>query len=85
MQGLQIQDTIRWHDKWSSEIGRRLKVKDITNDMFVFDEKHSREDILAVLKEVPEDLYQIFEVVENPSEEDCDYMADSGLCYRKIH
>jgi hypothetical protein len=85
MLGLIIRDEIRWHDKWSAEIGKKLTVKDSSNDMYVFDEKHSREDILAILKEAPPDLYQLFEL-ENAPDEDCDYMGDSGQCYRKtIH
>lgn len=83
MQGLRILDEIRWHDHWSSEIGQKLKVRDSSNDLYVFDPQHGKEDILSVLKDVPEGLYQLFEVVEAP-EEDCDYMADSGQCYRKI-
>lgn len=82
MLGLLIRDEIRWHDRWSAEIGKKLIVKDSTNDMYVFDERHSREDILAILKEAPPELYQLFEV-ENAPEEDCDYIADSGQCYRK--
>jgi hypothetical protein len=46
MQVLMIQDELRWHDRWSSEIGRKLRVKDSTHHMFVFDEHHTREDIL---------------------------------------
>ena len=84
MQGLRILDEIRWHDHWSSEVGQKLEVKDSSNDLYVFDPRHSREDILSVLKDVPAELFQIFEVVEAP-EEDCDYLADSGQCYKKIH
>jgi hypothetical protein len=84
MLGLKIKDEIRWHDRWSAEIGRKLEVFDSTNDMYIFDQRYSREDILKILGEVPEDLYQIFEV-EGAPEENCDYMADSGRCYRRIH
>jgi hypothetical protein len=84
MKGLLIRDELRWHDHWSSEIGRRLAVRDSTKDLYIFDDRTSREDILTVLKEVPEDLYQLFDIEEAP-EADCDYMADSGRCYRKQH
>jgi hypothetical protein len=84
MKGLRIQDKIRWHDRWSSEIGRRLKVRDSSNDLYIFDEQHGRGDILAVLHEVPEELYQLFEVTEAP-EEECEYLTDSGRCYKKTH
>lgn len=84
MKVLLIQDELRWHDRWSSEIGRRLKVKDSTYNMFVFDEGHTREDILSVLKEVPEDLYRLVEV-EPAAEEACELPTDSGKCYKEIH
>ena len=82
MLGLKIRDEIRWHDRWSAEIGRQLQVKDSTNDLYIFDERHSRKDILSILKEAPDELYELFEVREAP-EEDCDYMADSGRCYSR--
>ncbi len=84
MQGLLIKDELRWHGKWSSEIGKQLAVKDSTKDLYIFDPKHSRKDILKLLNQVPADMYQLLDL-EEAAEEDCDYMADSGLCYRKIH
>ncbi len=80
MLGLLIRDEIRWHDRWSSEIGKRLTVMDSTNNLYIFDEKHGREEILSLLKDAPEDIYQLFEVEEAP-QDSCDYMADSGKCY----
>ncbi len=80
MLGLKIYDGVRWHDRWSSEIGRRLMVKDSTNDFYIFDERHSREEILELLKEVPDDLFGLFEIEETPAE-NCDFQADSGRCY----
>lgn len=84
MQVLLIKDEIRWHDRWSSEIGRRLRVTDSTHHLFVFDEHHTREDILKVLSEVPEDLYRLVDVEEAP-EENCEIQADSGKCYKEVH
>jgi hypothetical protein len=84
MQVLMIQDDLRWHERWSSEIGRRLKVKDSTHHMFVFDEQHTREDILTVLSGVPAELYRLVEV-EDAREENCELLADSGKCYKKLH
>ncbi len=83
MQGLRILDELRWHDRWSAEIGRHLAVKDSTNDLFIFAPGHDREEIRRLLQEVPDDLYELFDV-ESAPEEDCDFMADSGQCYRKI-
>lgn len=83
MLGLIIRDHVRWHDRWSSEIGRHLAVMDSTDNMYVFDEKHSREDVLSVLGDAPDDLYQLVEL-ETAPEENCDFMLDSGQCYTKI-
>ena len=86
MQGLRIRDQIQWHGRWSAEIGRRLEILDSSNDLYIFDGRHGRNEILALLQEnhVPGDLYQLFEVEEAP-EEDCDIQADSGRCYRNLH
>jgi len=83
MQVLMIKDELRWHDRWSSEIGRRLQVRDSTDHIFVFDDKHTREDILSVLAGVPTELYRLVEVEEAP-EETCEILADSGKCYKKL-
>ena len=84
MLGLIIKDGIRWHDRWSAEIGRQLSVQDSTNDMYIFDNRHSREEILSIIKEAPEDLYQLIELKEAP-EDSCDFMLDSGRCYNRLH
>ena len=82
MLGLKIRDEVRWHDRWSSEIGRQLQVKDSTNDLYIFDEQHSREDVLSILQEAPEELYELFEIREAP-EDSCDFLTDSGRCYSR--
>lgn len=84
MLGLRIRDELRWHDRWSAKIGEQLKVVDSSNDLFIFDAAHARGEIMTVLGSVPEDLYELFDVAEAP-EDECDYMADSGRCYRTIH
>jgi len=84
MQVLLIEDELRWHERWSSEIARRLRITDSTHHMLIFDEKHSRADILTVLQEVPENLYRLVEVEETP-EENCELLADSGKCYKEVH
>lgn len=80
MLGLRILDKVRWHDRWSSEVGRRLSVQDSTHDLFIFDPRHTREEILALLADAPADMYELFEV-EDASQESCDFLADSGRCY----
>lgn len=84
MQALQIKDHIYWSDRWSAEIGRRLEVADSSEGLFIFPDTLPRETLLAVLKEVPPDLYRLYEL-EPAGEEYCDFLADSGKCYRQIH
>ena len=84
MKGLLIKDEIRWHDHWSSELGKQLETRDSSNNLIIFAEKHGNEDILAIIAEAPEESYQILDL-EQASEEECDFMADSGLCYRQLH
>lgn len=83
MLGLIIRDPVRWHDRWSSEIGRRFSIRDSTDNMFVFDDRHSQAEIESVLGDAGRDLYQFVDVQEAPRE-GCDFMLDSGKCYNKI-
>jgi hypothetical protein len=84
MLGLKILDEVRWHDTWSAEIGKRLSVLDSSNDLFIFAEQHSEEELLALLQGVPKELYQLLELDKAP-EDNCDFMGDSGRCYRQLH
>ncbi len=84
MQALEIKDHIYWSDRWSAQIGRRLEVADSSEGLFIFPESLGREAILEVLKDVPADLYRLYDL-EPAAEEDCDFMADSGACYRRLH
>lgn len=84
MKGLLIKDEILWHDRWSSELGSHFTTRDSSNNLLIFDEKYGKEDILALIGDAPEDIYQIIDLEQAP-EEDCDYMADSGICYRRLH
>ncbi len=84
MKGLLIKDKLRWHDQWSQEIGKRLMTKDSTFGMIIFDERHTKEDLLAVVGEAPKDLYQVFGLEEAPQNY-CDFMGDSGQCYKKLN
>lgn len=83
MLGLIIRDQVRWHNRWSSEIGRRFSVLDSTNNIYVFDDRHSRDEIESVLGEAPSDIYQFVTLQEAP-EEGCDFLLDSGRCYVRV-
>ena len=82
MLGLLIKDQIRWQDSWSTEFGKRFKIKDSTNNLLIFDDKCTREEIFAVIGKGSEDVYELFEVEAAPTDQ-CDYMADSGLCFNR--
>lgn len=84
MTGLRINDSVRWHDSWSAEIGRRLHVHDSSNDLLIFDPGCGRDEIMDVIRSAPTDLYQLIDLEEAP-ESDCDFLADSGRCYRRLH
>lgn len=80
MLGLLIKDKIRWQDTWSVKFGQRLKIHDSTDDLFIFEDGCTRDEIVAVLGTVPESIYEIFEVEAAPRDH-CDFMADSGQCF----
>lgn len=80
MLALHIKDKIRWQDRWSTEFGRKLRIQDSTDNLMIFGEECTRDEILAVLESVPESLYEILEV-ETASKGQCDYLADSGQCF----
>ncbi len=80
MLGLLIKDKIRWQDKWSAEFGQRFNIHDSTDNLFIFEDECTKEEIIAVIGKVPEGIYDLFEVEAAPKDH-CDYMADSGQCF----
>jgi hypothetical protein len=83
MKGLLIKDKTHWCDRWSAEIATTLSILDASYDLIIFDRSHDLEDIKAVIADAPENIYQIVEL-EQAGEDIYDFMADSGLCYRKV-
>lgn len=84
MKALLITDELRWHKDWSSRLGTRLDTKDSSNNLLIFTKNCTEEDILKIIARAPRDIYRILDL-EEASEADCDFMADSGACYRKLH
>ena len=82
MLGLMIKDNIRWHDQWSTEFGRRFQIHDFTDNLIIFEEGESRDNILAVLGDASSEVYELFEL-ENAAPDSCDYMVASGRCYNR--
>ncbi len=82
MKGLLIKDRLRWRDCWSASIGSQLQVRDSSYDLLIFEKHHSLQDIQRVIGEAPADAYQILELEEVPQDR-CEFIADSGTCYRR--
>ncbi|WP_020674854.1 hypothetical protein [Geopsychrobacter electrodiphilus] len=82
MLGLLIKDKIRWQDKWSAEFGQRFGIHDSTDNLFIFEDGCTSEEIMAVIGKVPKGIYELFEVEASPKDQ-CDYMADSGQCFNR--
>jgi len=84
MKALLITDELRWHRDWSSRLGAKLATRDSSNNLLIFAQTCTEEDILRVIGKAPREIYRILDLEEAP-EEDCDIMGDSGACYRKLH
>jgi hypothetical protein len=82
MKGLLIKDRLRWRDCCSASIGSQLQIRDSSFDLRIFEKHHNPQDILKVIGEAPEDAYQIPELEEVPQDR-CEFIADSGTCYRQ--
>lgn len=83
MKALLIKDELAWHDSSSVALGAHLNISDSSNNLLIFDETNSERDILSLIGDVSEDAYQLLDLEEVP-EDECEFMADSGVCYRRI-
>ncbi|MHB1397451.1 MAG: hypothetical protein ACYDAI_03770 [Trichloromonadaceae bacterium] len=61
-----------------------LETRDSSNNLLIFEKHCSEEDIRNIIGRAPGEVYQILDL-EKAAEENCDIMADSGTCYRKLH
>ncbi len=82
MKGLLIKDELRWHDSWSAQLGEKLSPCDSSNNLLIFDESCREEDILAIISEARPGIYLILDL-EKGTEDDFDFLSDSGTYYRK--
>lgn len=81
MYSLKIINPVHWRHSWSADIGRQLPVKDSSYDLLVFEPQVTREEIIRVLKDIPDELYEL--VTVSPTEKDqCEIWTDQGQCYR---
>ncbi len=84
MKALLVKNELQWHKDWSSRLGAMLDTKDSSNNLLIFAQSCSEEDILKIIAQAPREIYQILDL-EEATEENCDFMADSGACYRRVH
>lgn len=84
MKALLVKNELHWHKDWSSRLGTELETKDSSNNLLIFGRNCTEEDIRKIIGRAPGEIYQILDL-EEATEEDCDFMADSGTCYRKLH
>lgn len=84
MKALLITNELHWSHRWSSELGAHLNMRDSSNTMLIFEDGCKEQDILALIADAPKNLYRIVDL-EQAAEEDFEFMADSGTCYRQLH
>jgi hypothetical protein len=84
MKTLLIKNKFMWRDSASAALGEQLDVSDSSYNMLIFTEDNTEKDILDIISDVPKDAYQLFDLEKAP-EDEYEYMADSGTCYRQPH
>ena len=50
MKALLVKDELKWHRDWSSELGRRLETRDSSNNLLIFGENCTEEEILKIIR-----------------------------------
>ena len=83
MKALLIKDEIIWCDSSSAALGAHLDIIDSSDNMLIFQDGHTEKDILTIIRDEPENAYQLLEL-ETVPEAECEFLADSGTCYRQI-
>ena len=83
MKALMIKNKLSWRDSSSVALGRHLDIVDSSDNLLIFKESNSEKEILNIIGKVSGKSYQLLDL-ELTSEEECEFMADSGTCYRQI-
>ena len=84
MKALIIKNELLWNPELSRKLGEKFAISDSSNNLLIFADNRRERDIQKVIGQASKDSYQIVDLVESVDEE-CDFMADSGTCYRKLH
>ena len=82
MKTLLIEDKLMWRDSASAALGEQLDISDSSYNMLIFKDGNTENDILNIISDVPEDAYRLLDLEKAP-EDECEYLADSGICYRQ--
>jgi hypothetical protein len=83
MKALMIKNKLSWRDNSSVALGKHLDIVDSSDNLLIFNESSSEMDILKVIGKVSGKAYQLLDL-ELAAEDECEFLADSGTCYRQI-
>ncbi len=84
MKALVIRNDLLWNQDISRRLGEKFDIRDSSNNLLIFSDGRRERELLKVIGNISKDSYQIVDLVESPDGE-CDFMADSGICYRRLH
>lgn len=80
MNAIRIMDKLLWPTSKSASLAKQLPIVDSTDDLLIFDESCSREDILDIVNPANQATYQLLKLKAAP-ESVCEFLTDSGRCY----
>lgn len=80
---LLIKDKLIWRDSSSAALGAHLDIMDSSDNMLILKDGNTENDLLNIISEESENAYQLLDLEAVP-EAECEFMADSGICYRQI-
>ena len=83
MKALLIKNELVWRDSSSVALGAQLDIMDSSDNLLIFKEGNTEQDILNIISDEPKNAYQLLDL-ETVPETECEFMADSGTCYRQI-
>ena len=83
MKALLIKDELVWGRR-STDLGANFTFNDSSNNMLIFAKNTPEKDIRKIIGKAPHSAYQLLDL-EEVSEAECEFMADSDTCYRQIH
>ena len=84
MKALLIKDELVWRNSSLAALGAHLDISDSSNNMLIFKDGSTEQDILSLISDVPKRAYRLLDLEAVP-ETECEFMADSGICYRQSH